>query len=117
MAASDLVTATASTVNPTRLVLKQADAARPCHVRFYHPPVAEYNAASGVGTGTGNQGLNLNGLKGREAFYVDFGGDARWEIQVRESGVKNAPWQTLTGWQALVGATTLTGNPSQIRLY
>lgn len=113
-----LLNAAASTANPTRLILSQKDAARPIHVRFRHPGVAEYVQASGWGNAaTGDQGYYLNGKTGREAIYVEFYGDARYEIQFREAGVKHAPWQTLDGWQALVGATALTGNPTYPRIF
>lgn len=114
---SDLVDLKASAVNPARLVLSQKDAERPLHVRIDHPGVAEYQLASGVGSTTGNAGLYLNGKKGREALYIEAGGDARLIIQVREAGVKNAPWLVVEDWQELVGATRLSGNPSAVRIY
>lgn len=115
---SDLVDVRASTVNPTRLVLTQKDAERTLHVRIQHPGVVEYQNASGQGnTASGDLGWYLNAKKGREALYLDMGGDARSVIQVREAGVKSAPWLDVDGWQELVGATRLTGNPAAIRLF
>lgn len=114
---TDLVTVAASTVNPSRLVLTQKDGDRPLHVRIHHPGIAEYQLANGVASATGDQGLYLNGRKGREAVYLDMGGDARTIIEVREAGVKNAAWLVVEDWQELVGATRLSGNPNDIRLH
>lgn len=115
---SDLVDVRASTVNPSRLVLAQKDPERTFHVRIQHPGVAEYQNAYGQGNAaTGDQGWYVNGKKGREALYLDLDGDARHSIEVREAGVKNAPWLVVEGWQDLVGATRLTGNPGKVRLF
>lgn len=115
---SDLVDVRASTINPGRLVISQKDVNRPVHVKIDHPGIAEYQLASGVGSYTGNAGLYLNGKNGREALYIDIGSDARIQIQVRESGVKHAEWLNVEGWQKLVGATQLTGNPNlNLRIY
>lgn len=115
---AELITATASGVNPNRLVLTQANGDSPIRVRVMHPGVAEYVQASGHGNAvSGDGGWFLDGKKGREALYLELDGDGRYEIQVREAGVKHAPWLVLTGWQALVGATRLTGNPGKVRVY